>query len=137
MNKSELVDRIAARTGLTRNDAAGTVDVVLDAIAEGLIEDGRVKITGFGSFVRRHRNARDGTKPSTGEPITIPASETCGFKAAPALRERLTLGVEESGPAGPDNPPAPTSPESPQGPSKPSGLAGQVEPKPPQRQTVR
>jgi len=110
MNKSELVDRIAARMGLTRSDAANMLDAVLDTIADGLIEDGRVKITGFGSFVRRHRNARDGTKPSTGEPITIPASETCGFKAAPALRQQLTENTRP---------------------------IGQVESKPPQRQTIR
>ncbi|MEQ8844722.1 MAG: HU family DNA-binding protein [Phycisphaerales bacterium] len=110
MNKSELVDRIAANLGITRADAAHYLDTILEGITTGLIEDGRVKITGFGSFVRRHRNAREGTKPSTGEPIAIPSSETCGFKAAPALRQRLTDHARP---------------------------AGQVEPKPTARQTVR
>ena len=112
MNKSHLVDRIAAKLGLTRGEAAHQLDVVLDAITEGLIDEGRVKITGFGSFVRRHRHEREGTKPSTGEPIKIPASETCGFKAAPALRQQLT---EQAG----QRPP------------------GQLEHKPPARQSVR
>ncbi|MEO1278347.1 MAG: HU family DNA-binding protein [Planctomycetota bacterium] len=110
MNKSDLIDRVASKMGITRGESTQYVDVVLDAIADGLIEDGRVKITGFGSFIRRHRSARDGTKPSTGEPITIPASETCGFKAAPALRQKLTDGVLP---------------------------AGQVEPKPVAREAVR
>lgn len=89
MNKSELVDRIAGRMGVPRGDAASTLDLVLECIIEGLNEDGRVKISGFGSFVKRHRNERKGFKPTTGEPIRIPASNTCGFKAAPALRERI------------------------------------------------
>lgn len=89
MNKSELVDRIAGRMGVHRNDAASTLDLVLECIIEGLNQDGRVKISGFGSFVKRRRNERKGVKPATGEPIRIPASNTCGFKAAPALRERI------------------------------------------------
>lgn len=89
MNKSELIDRIAARMGVPRNEAAGTLDVVLECIIDGLNADGRVKISGFGSFVKRHRNERRGVKPATGEPIRIPASNTCGFKAAPALRDRM------------------------------------------------
>ncbi len=97
MNKSDLIDRVASTMGITRGESAQYVDIVLVTISDGLIEDVRVKITGFGSFIRRHRSARDGTKPSTGEPITIPASETCGFKAAPALRQKLTEGVVPAG----------------------------------------
>lgn len=89
MNKSELIDRIAQRMGLPRSEAATTLDAVLECIIEGLNEDGRVKISGFGSFVKRHRSERTGIKPTTGEPIRIPASKTCGFKAAPALRDRI------------------------------------------------
>jgi nucleoid DNA-binding protein len=91
MNKSKLVDRVASNLGATRHEASQYVDAVLEGIAQGLIEDGRVKITGFGGFVRRHRPERDGTKPTTGERIRIPASVTCGFKASPALRERLVV----------------------------------------------
>jgi nucleoid DNA-binding protein len=97
MNKSHLVDRIASSLGATRHEASQYLDAVLDGIAHGLIEDGRVKISGFGGFTRRHRPERNGTKPTTGEPIRIAASETCGFKAAPALRERLTQGVRPPG----------------------------------------
>lgn len=97
MNKSELVDRVASSLGATRGEAAQYVDAVLEAITKGLIEDERVKITGFGGFTRRHRAERNGTKPTTGEPIRIPASETCGFKAAPALRDRLTESARPPG----------------------------------------
>ena len=102
MNKSELIDRIAARMGVPRTEAAGTLDVVLECIIDGLNADGRVKISGFGSFVKRHRNERRGVKPTTGEPIRIPASNTCGFKAAPALRDRMDAGVVMDG--SPDRP---------------------------------
>lgn len=115
MNKSELVERIASSLGSTRGEANTYLDAVLDGIAHGLAQDGRVKITGFGSFVRRHRPARDGTKPNTGEPIVIPETHTCGFRAAPALRERLACGVA----------------------SGVSRLPGQVEPKPPAKQDAR
>lgn len=97
MNKSDLVDRVASSLGATRGEAVQYVDAVLEAITKGLIEDERVKITGFGGFTRRHRAERNGTKPTTGEPIRIPASETCGFKAAPALRERLNESVQVPG----------------------------------------
>ncbi len=97
VNKSNLVDRVASNLGATRNEAAQYLDAVLEGITQGLIEDGRVKITGFGGFVRRHRAERNGTKPTTGEPIRIPASETCGFKAAPHLRERLTEATRPPG----------------------------------------
>lgn len=104
MNKSELIDRIAARAGVPRTEAAGMLDLVLECIIEGLNADGRVKISGFGSFVKRHRNERRGVKPTTGEPIRIPASNTCGFKAAPALRDRMDrdrpAGQVEHKPAG-------------------------------------
>ncbi|MEQ9094885.1 MAG: HU family DNA-binding protein [Phycisphaerales bacterium] len=89
MNKSHLVDHVAASLGVTRSDATVYVDAVLEGITRGLVEDGRVKITGFGAFTRRHREPRRGTNPLTGEPIRIPASETCRFKASPALRDRL------------------------------------------------
>lgn len=97
MNKSDLVDRVASSLGATRGEAAQYLDAVLEGVTQGLIEDGRVKITGFGGFTRRHRAERNGTKPTTGEAIRIPASETCGFKAAPALRERLTESVRPPG----------------------------------------
>ena len=121
MNKSELTERIAVRMGLPRAEAASILDLVLDCIIEGLNEDGRVKISGFGSFVKRHRNERTGVKPTTGEPIHIPASKTCGFKAAPALRERIDPA---SFPAK-----APTHDGNP--------VAGRVEREPPSVQTVR
>lgn len=97
MNKSHLIDRIAAALGATRHEASQYLDAVLEGITEGLVEDGRVKISGFGGFTRRHRPERDGTKPTTGEPIRIAASETCGFKAAPALRDRLSQGARPPG----------------------------------------
>lgn len=111
MNKSELVERIASSLGSTRSEANSYLDAVLDGITQGLLEEGRVKISGFGSFVRRHRASREGTKPSTGEPIVIPESYTCGFRAAPALREKMSSG-------------------------KPL-LPGQLEPKPPARHDAR
>ena len=97
MNKRNLVDRVASNLGATRTEASHYLEAVLEGITQGLIEDGRVKITGFGGFIRRHRAERKGTKPATGESIRIPASETCGFKASPHLRERLNQTARPAG----------------------------------------
>lgn len=102
MNKSHLVDHVASSLGVTRSDATVYVECVLEGVTKGLIEDGRVKITGFGAFSRRHREPRRGTNPLTGEPIRIPASVTCGFKASPALRDRLQPEGSASGSTGDD-----------------------------------
>ena len=62
------------------------VDAVLDAITQGVKDDGSVSITGFGTFNRKSRAARRGRNPRTGELMEIPASTTVGFKPAELLK---------------------------------------------------
>ena len=95
MNKSAIVARVAARLGLSRFRAEIATDTVLDAIAEGLAKEEDVRIAGFGTFRTKHRAARRGRNPQTGESVSIPASKAPSFKASKALREAVKRGWQE------------------------------------------
>ena len=89
MNKSELIDAVAESTSLSKADAGRALEAVLDAITSALKSGEKVTIPGFGTFEVRHRNARMGRNPQTGESIQIKASNTPGFKAGKALKDAL------------------------------------------------
>jgi DNA-binding protein HU-beta len=95
MNKTELIDKVAKKTGLTLKDSRGVVEVIFstsvkDGILAGELAAGRkVQITGFGTFVTRKRKKRMGRNPQTGETITIPATKFPAFAAGKALKSRV------------------------------------------------
>lgn len=89
MNKGDLIEAVATEMKASRTDAAKALDAVLGAIANGLKADAKVAISGFGTFQRKQRAARSGINPATKAPIQIPASTTCGFKPAEALKDSL------------------------------------------------
>ena len=89
MNKSELIDAVANSTDLTKADAARAVDGVIGAITGALKPGGQVTIVGFGTFLVRHREARAGRNPRTGETIQIKASNVPAFKAGKALKDAV------------------------------------------------
>jgi len=95
MNKSELVDAIAAATSVTKKDAevilTATTDVIMEAVAKGE----KVVLVGFGTFMRKDRQAREGRNPSTGEPIQIPATTVPGFSAGKEFKERVAPKEEQ------------------------------------------
>jgi DNA-binding protein HU-beta len=83
MNKTELADKLATKTGLTRAKAAEVVNAIeLDA-------GRKVQITGFGTFETRQRSARKGVNPGTGASITIPEKKYAAFKTGKGLKERV------------------------------------------------
>ncbi len=86
MNKSELIDAIAESAGLTKADAARALDATTDSIAGALQQGQTVSLVGFGTFTVRHRAARQGRNPRTGETIEIKASNNPAFKAGKALK---------------------------------------------------
>lgn len=86
MNKGQLVQQVAEELGGSRASAERAVKAVLDAISQGVKDDGTVSITGFGTFSRKSRAARRGRNPRTGEIMEIPASTTVGFKPAEHLK---------------------------------------------------
>ena len=89
MNKAELTESVAARTGLTKTDAGNAVDAVFDTIESALSRGDSVSLIGFGTFSVSNRAARTGRNPRTGETIQIAASRAAKFKAGKALKDAV------------------------------------------------
>jgi DNA-binding protein HU-beta len=93
MNKSDLVDALADATGMTKADAAKAVDAMFSPesgiISTALKGGKRVQITGFGTFESKHRKARQGRNPRTGQTIQIAATNTPGFRAGKGLKDAI------------------------------------------------
>ena len=89
MNKTQLIDVVATKTGLTKKAAEAAVNAVNDAIAEALAAGDDVKITGFGGFEVKERAARTGRNPKTGEAVEIPASKYVAFSAGSQLKDKV------------------------------------------------
>lgn len=87
MKKADMIAAVAAKAGITKKDAALAVDGVFEAITDGLINGGKVTVTGFGTFEAKDRDARPGRNPQTGEAITIPARTAVTFKAGKGLKD--------------------------------------------------
>ncbi len=89
MNKNDLVATVASSTGLTKSDASGAVDSVIDAITSALQRREDVRLVGFGTFSVVRRAATQGRNPRTGERIQIPASNQPKFKAGKGLKSAV------------------------------------------------
>jgi len=89
MNKSELVNAVAEKTGLSRKDCDRALTAVLDTIAETLETGEKVQIVGFGAFDVKYRKAHIGRNPKTKEEMEIPASRVPQFKAGKALKDAI------------------------------------------------
>jgi len=89
MNKSELIDAVAAGAGLTKVDAKKAIDCYHDTVAGTLKSGGRVEILGFGSFSVTSRAARTGRNPKTGAALTIKAKNVAKFKPGKGLADSL------------------------------------------------
>jgi DNA-binding protein HU-beta len=89
MNKSELIDAISADSGLSKADAGRALDGFTSAITNALKGGNTVSMVGFGTFSVKHREARDGRNPRTGETIKIKASNNPSFKAGKALKDAV------------------------------------------------
>ena len=89
MNKAELVDRVAATVQLPQYQADAAVTIFLQCIMDALRAGEHVELRGFGSFRLRHRRARTGRNPRTGDPVQIPARKVPWFKAGKDLRVRM------------------------------------------------
>ena len=92
MTKADLVDKIHASTGLTKDEAFGYLETILETIKQALETAEDVKISGFGSFAVKKKNSRKGRNPQTGEPITITAQKVLSFKPSPVLKNRINQG---------------------------------------------
>ena len=87
MNKSELIDAMAAQAGLTKADAKKALDAFINATSGALKKGDRVALVGFGSFSVASRSARTGRNPQTGKEIKIAAKKVVKFKAGSELSD--------------------------------------------------
>lgn len=90
MNKTELVEAIAAKAGLTKKDAEAALKAFTDTVkAELKKKDGKVQLVGFGTFKVTKRKARTGRNPKTNETIKIKAAKLPKFVAGQALKDAV------------------------------------------------
>ncbi|HIR60995.1 MAG TPA: HU family DNA-binding protein [Candidatus Faecivivens stercoravium] len=89
MTKTELINEVANKTGLTKKDAEKAVSAVIESITDAMSMGDKVQLVGFGTFEVRDRAAREGKNPATGETISIPATKVPAFKAGKALKDAI------------------------------------------------
>ncbi len=89
MNKAEFIDAVAAKAGLSKKDAKGAVDAVLETITETLVKKETVSFIGFGTFSTAARAERMAKVPGTGKEVKVPATTVAKFKVGKALKEAV------------------------------------------------
>jgi len=89
VNKSELIDAIAASADIPKAAAGRALDATIDAVTRALKEGDQVVLVGFGTFAVKERAARTGRNPQTGQPIEIAAAKVPGFKPGKALKDAV------------------------------------------------
>lgn len=89
MNKAELIEAAADKTGLTRKDVGTVVDTVLEVITEALEKGEKVQLVGFGNFDVKDRAQHIGRNPQTKQEIVIPAARVVQFKPGKALKDAV------------------------------------------------
>jgi DNA-binding protein HU-beta len=89
MNKTELVDAVATKSELTKQDSKKAVDALFETISNTLAKEEKIQLIGFGTFEIRERAERTGRNPQTGEEMTIPASKSPAFKPGKELKEAV------------------------------------------------
>lgn len=89
MTKAEFVDKLAAKSGLTKKDAAAVCDAFVEVVTEALKKGEDVQFTGFGKFYVQQREAREGINPQTKAKIEIKATKVPKFSAGLALKNAV------------------------------------------------
>lgn len=94
MNRKELVDELATRTGCSKADAERALGALLEIISDTLKKGDSLSLVGFGTFEVRKRAARTGRNPKTGEELKIKASKAPAFKAGATLKAAVNSGKQ-------------------------------------------
>lgn len=95
MNKEQLVQETAFKAGVTKKQADAIVSAICECVMDAVAEGEKVTLVGFGSFEARHRKAREGRNPSTGQPMTIPETTVPAFSAGKAFKEMVAEESDE------------------------------------------
>jgi DNA-binding protein HU-beta len=99
VNRTELAEAVAAKTGLDKRQSEAAVEAVTGAIVAEIKAGNRVSIFGFGSFEPKARAARTARNPQTQAIVKVPASKSVGFKPAAAFKETLNSRAKKAAPA--------------------------------------
>ena len=89
MNKTQFVDAVAQKAGMSKREAEAAVNAMTAVVADALKAGDKVQLIGFGTFEVNTRAARNGRNPKTGETITIAASKAPTFSAGKALKDAV------------------------------------------------
>ncbi|MCI7789559.1 MAG: HU family DNA-binding protein [Lachnospiraceae bacterium] len=89
MNKTELIDAMASKTGLTKKNAEAALNAFVETVSEQLAKGDKISLVGFGTFEVAERAEREGRNPQTGETMKIAASKAPKFKAGKALKDSV------------------------------------------------
>ncbi|MBX4204898.1 MAG: HU family DNA-binding protein [Candidatus Doudnabacteria bacterium] len=89
MTKSEVLNAVAEKTGKSRKEVAEFLDVVVNLAYEEAKKSGEFTIPGLGKLLKKHRDARMGRNPATGEQIKIPAKTVVKFRVAKAAKDSI------------------------------------------------
>ncbi len=89
MNKTQLIEAIADKSGLKKKEAEAALNAMTAAIADALKAGEKVQLIGFGTFDVKERGAREGRNPRTGETIKIAACKHPAFTAGKALKDSI------------------------------------------------
>jgi len=89
MTKAELVVKIAEKANLTKANAERALNAFIGAVEDVLVKEGKLTLTGFGTFQVEKRKARVGRNPRTGKEIKIPATKVCKFRPGKLLKDAV------------------------------------------------
>ena len=89
MTKADLIELIASDAKITKNEAATVMTSILEGITNAVKKDGKITLTGFGTFSKVKRKARKGVNPQTGEEIQIKAQTSVKFTAGKTLKSAI------------------------------------------------
>lgn len=95
MNRTELIDMIAEKSGLSKAASSTALEAFIEGVTESLQSGDPVVLVNFGTFTIKRRAAREGRNPSTGEKIKIKAAQVVGFKAGKALKDAVKDSAKE------------------------------------------
>lgn len=97
LTRMDLADAIHEEIGLSRNESAQMVETVLGKISDALVAGEQVKLSSFGTFSTREKNARVGRNPKTGEAAAIEARRVLTFRPSHLMKERIAAGNKGRG----------------------------------------
>lgn len=89
MNKSELVEALSQKKNLTYKKSEQIVNLIFDSMTQSLVDQDRIEIRGFGSFMVKDYKSYMGRNPKTGDVIKVEEKKLPFFKVGKALRERV------------------------------------------------